>query len=45
MKDKICPKCHSSISWDGLGWTCEICGYVIEPNPEEVRLAVLEAKF
>lgn len=42
MKDKICPKCHSSIPWDGLGWTCENCGCVIEPNPEEVRQAVLE---
>jgi len=42
MKNKICPNCHNSIPWDGLGWTCKKCGYVIEPSQEEVREAVME---
>lgn len=42
MKNKICPKCDTCIKWDGLGWRCDNCGYVIEPTPEEVREAVME---
>jgi len=42
MKNKICPKCGSSIKWDGLGWTCPKCGFQFEPTPEEVREAVME---
>lgn len=43
MKDKICPKCNNTIKWDGLGWTCDNCGEVIEPTFKEVRQAVSEA--
>jgi len=42
MKNKICPKCGSSIPWGGLGWCCEICGYTIEPTPGEVEEAIEE---
>lgn len=44
MKDKICPECGSPIPWDGFEWTCEICGYPIEPTVGEIAQWARERK-